>query len=80
MQYLNRWSLSAIWLAVMTVAWPALVPGVLSASTWILAAVGGAVLFVGVSAFWEASRPTPSFRQSQVTADARDAATGRRRP
>jgi hypothetical protein len=80
MRYLNRWSLSCVWLAAMWAAWLALVPGVLSPSTWVLTAIAGPVLIVGSAALWETSRPTPSFRQSQVAAEARDAAAAGRRP
>jgi hypothetical protein len=78
MRYLNRWLLSCIWVAAMIGAWFTLVPNVLSASTWILATLVGPVLLVGGGAFWQSGRPTPSFRQSQAVADARDTATARK--
>ena len=78
MRYLNRWSLSGFWVALMLVAWPALVPDELAVGTWILTTVAGPVLFVGVAMFWEESRPTPSVGQARVAVDARDAAARRR--
>lgn len=80
MEYLNRWSMSCIWLAAMAVVWFTLVPGVLSASTWVVATIAGPVLLIAVGTFWETGRPTPSFRQSQAVADARDVAAARRQP
>ncbi len=79
MGYLNRWSMSGLWVAAMVVAWFTLVPGVVSPSTWVIATVAGPVLLVGAATFWETARPTPSFRQSQATADAAKAAAGQRR-
>ncbi len=78
MRYLNRWSVSGTWVALMAVAWPVLVPDVLAVSTWILTAIAGPVLCVGGASLWESSRPTPSFGQSQLAADAREAAVRRR--
>jgi hypothetical protein len=74
MRYLNRWSMSCIWVAVMIGAWFTLVPSVLSSSTWIFTTLAGPMLLVGGGMFWDSTRPTPSFRQSQATADARLAA------
>jgi preprotein translocase subunit SecY len=79
MRYLNRWSLSCIWVAAMIVAWFNLVPSVLSPSTWIVATLAGPVLLIGAGTFWDTGRPTPSFRQSQAKADAANALAGRRR-
>jgi hypothetical protein len=79
MRYLNRWSMSCIWVAAMVVAWFTLVPSVLSSSTWIVVTVAGPVLFIGAGTFWETGRPTPSFRQTQAKAEAANAAAGRRR-
>jgi hypothetical protein len=78
MKYLNRWSLSCIWVAVSAVAWIALVPSVLSVSSWAMAAVAGPIFIVSAATYWETSRPTPSFRQSQVEAEAANPAGGRR--
>jgi hypothetical protein len=74
MRYLNRWSMSCTWVAAMIVAWFALVPGVLSLSTWVIATLAGPVLLVAAGALWDGGRQTPSFRQSEAAADARDAA------
>ncbi len=79
MRYLNRWTLSGIWLASMIVAWVTLVPGLVSSSTWLIGTLAGPVVLVGAATFWETGRPTPSFGQSQATADAVKAAAGRRR-
>jgi hypothetical protein len=78
MRYLNRWSLSCIWVAAMTVLWFNLVPSVLSVSTWVVATIAGPVLLIGAGTFWETARPTPSFRQSEAVADARAVAAARR--
>jgi hypothetical protein len=80
MQYVNRWSLSAVWVAAMVVAWFALVPGALSVSSWALAVIGGPILLVGAATFWESSRPTPSFGQSRAAADSPQEAAPRRQP
>jgi hypothetical protein len=79
MKFLNRWSMSCIWVAVMIGAWFVLVPSVLSPSTWILATLAGPLMLVGGGMFWDTTRPTPSFRQSQATADARGAAVSEKR-
>lgn len=80
MRYLNSWSISCIWVATMIVAWFTIVPGVLSPSTWVVATLAGPVLLVAAGAFWEAGRPTPSFRQSQAAAaDPPEVGAARRR-
>lgn len=79
MEYLNRWSMSGLWVAAMVVAWFTLVPGVISASTWVVLTLGGPVVLVGVAVLVESSRPTPSLGQSQATADAAKAAAGGRK-
>jgi hypothetical protein len=79
MKYLNRWSMSCTWVAVMIGAWFVLVPSVLSPSSWIFTTLAGPVMLIGGGMFWETTRPTPSFRQSQATVEARGAAvTGKR--
>lgn len=78
MRYLNRWSMSCIWVAAMVVAWFGLVPSLLSPGFWVLATIAGPVLLLGGGVFWENKRPTPSFRQSQVTADSRDVNAARK--
>ncbi|MGE5358293.1 MAG: hypothetical protein ACM3NQ_04695 [Bacteroidales bacterium] len=82
MRYLNRWSMSCMWVAAMIVAWFALVPGELSVSTWFVITLAGPILFVGAGTFWESGRPTPSFGQSQASQAAPDVpkapAAGRR--
>lgn len=80
MRYLNRWSMSCLWVAVMSVAWFALVPSVLSLSSWAMAMIGGPVLLVGAAMLWESSRPTPSFGQAQAVADSLREAAPRRHP
>lgn len=72
MGYLNRWSMSCLWVSAMVVAWFTLVPGLISPSTWVVATLAGPVLLVGAGTFWESGRPTPSFGQSQAAADAQD--------
>jgi lysylphosphatidylglycerol synthetase-like protein (DUF2156 family) len=79
MSHLNRWSASCIWVAAMMVAWFTLVPSVLSASNWILATVAGPIFLIGAAAFWDAGRPTPSFRQVEAEAEAANAVASRRR-
>jgi hypothetical protein len=71
--------MSCVWVAAMIVAWFSLVPSVLSASTWVITTIAGPVLLVGTATFWEAGRPTPSFLQSEATADAAKPAAGRPR-
>lgn len=70
MAYLNRWSMSCLWVAAMIVAWFTLVPGVVSPSTWVVLTLGGPIVLVGAAAFAESSGPTPSLGQTQATADA----------
>jgi hypothetical protein len=70
MKYVNRWSVSCLWVAAMIGGWFALVPGVLSTGSWVIATVGGPVLLVGVSAFLDAGHPTPSFGQSRAVEEA----------
>ncbi len=79
MGYLNRWSMSCLWVAAMILAWFNVVPSLLSPSTWLIGALAGPVLIVGTATFWETARPTPSFRQSQATGEAAKVATGQRR-
>jgi len=79
MRYLNRWSVSCVWVAAMIVAWFIAVPSVVSASTWLVATVAGPIFLIGAATFWETGRPTPSFRQSQAEADATSASAQRRR-
>jgi hypothetical protein len=78
MRYVNRWSVTAVWVAAVVVAWLAL-PDLLSVSTWALALVGIPLLLLAAGTFWEGSRPVPSFGQSRV-ADSSEEAAPRRRP
>lgn len=79
MGYLNRWSMSCLWVAAMILAWFNVDPSLLSPSTWLIGALAGPVLIVGTATFWDTARPTPSFGQSQATGDAAKVATGQRR-
>lgn len=76
MSYVNRWSMSCLWVATMMAAWFTVVPSLLSPSTWLIGTLAGPVLLIGTATFWETGRPTPSFRQSQATADAAKTAAG----
>jgi len=62
----------------MIAVWSTLAPSVFSASTLVVTTVAGVVLLVGGAMFWETSRPTPSFRQSQVQAETTNSTAGRR--
>jgi len=69
MTYVNRWSMSSVWVGAMLVGGATLVPNVLSFSSWIGTTLVGAVLLVGAGAYWDTSRPVPSLRQTRATAE-----------
>lgn len=57
MTQLDCWPTSGGWVAGMTVAWFTLVPSVLSANAWALAAVAGPILIVSAATFRATRRP-----------------------
>jgi|WetSurMetagenome_2_1015567.scaffolds.fasta_scaffold29000_4 hypothetical protein len=80
MEYVNRWSVTSVWVAAVVLAWFAPAPNPHSVSNLALALVGGPILLIGAATLWETSRPAPSFGQLRAVADARPVAAPRRRP
>jgi hypothetical protein len=63
----------------MTGAWFALVPAVLSTSSWMVVTLAGPIFLVAASVFWDAHRPAPSFLQSRTQSEAAEAVGQERR-